>query len=93
MKYAATTSSISFTSFCFVINTATDRAYFNINHKALRSYIVKFSYFNRTESVGKGVLHKIREGKNGTVWISASNKPEYRIKIPHHEKLRVQFVV
>lgn len=42
-----------------------------------------------TESVGKGVLHMIREGKNGSVWISASNKPVYQIEIPHYEKLRV----
>lgn len=42
-----------------------------------------------TESVGKGVLHMIREGKNGTVWISANNKPVYEIEIPHYEKLRV----
>jgi hypothetical protein len=31
----------------------------------------------------------IREGKKGTVWISASNKPVYLIEIPHYEKLRV----
>jgi hypothetical protein len=42
-----------------------------------------------TESIGKGVLHMIREGKNGSVWISASNKPVYQIEIPHYEKLRV----
>jgi hypothetical protein len=46
-------------------------------------------HFNRTENVGKGVLHMIREGGNGTVWISANNKPAYQIEIPHYEKLRV----
>jgi hypothetical protein len=89
MKYAATTTSISFISFCFVINSSTETAYFNINHKALRPYIAKFSYFKRTESIGKGVLHMILEGKNGSVWINASNKPVFQIKIPHYEKLRV----
>jgi len=77
MKYAATTPSVSFISFCLVINTSTETAYFNINHKVLRPYISKFSYFNRTESIGKGVLHMICEGKNGSVWIGASNKPVY----------------
>jgi hypothetical protein len=48
-----------------------------------------FPYFNRTESVGKGVLHMIREGKNGSIWVSANNKPVYQIEIPHYEKLRV----
>ncbi|GFG36323.1 hypothetical protein Cfor_00848 [Coptotermes formosanus] len=42
-----------------------------------------------TESVGKGVLHMIREGKNGSIWVSANNKPVYQIEIPHYEKLRV----
>jgi hypothetical protein len=89
MKYAATTSSISFISFCFVIKTSTETAYFNVSHKTLRPYIAKFSYFNRTDSIGKGVLHLIREGKNGSVWVSASKKTVYEIKIPHYEKLRV----
>jgi len=30
----------------------------------------------------------IYEGKNGSVWISASNKSVYQIKIPRYEKLR-----
>jgi hypothetical protein len=72
-----------------VIITVIETASFNASHKALRSCIVMFLYFNRTESVGKGVLHMIREGKNGSVWISASNKPVYQIEIPHYEKLRV----
>lgn len=42
-----------------------------------------------TENVGKGVLHMIREGKNGTVWISENNQPVYEIEIPHYQKLRV----
>jgi hypothetical protein len=50
-----------------------------------------FSSFpnNRAENVGKGVLHMICEGKPGSIWISASNKPAYQIEIPQYEKLRV----
>ncbi|XP_021926727.1 15-hydroxyprostaglandin dehydrogenase [NAD(+)]-like isoform X2 [Zootermopsis nevadensis] len=43
----------------------------------------------KTENVGKGVLHMIREGTPGSVWVSAGNKPVYQIEIPHYEKLRV----
>jgi hypothetical protein len=46
-------------------------------------------YYNRAENVGKGVLHMIHEGKNGTVWISENNQPVYEIEIPHYAKLRV----
>jgi hypothetical protein len=44
---------------------------------------------NRAENVGKGVLHMIREGKPGSIWVSAANKPTYQIEIPHYEKLRM----
>ena len=48
-----------------------------------------FPYLNRAESVGKGVVHIIHEGKNGSVWVSAGNKPVYQVELPHYEKLRM----
>ncbi|XP_069687840.1 15-hydroxyprostaglandin dehydrogenase [NAD(+)]-like [Periplaneta americana] len=43
----------------------------------------------KAENVGKGVLHMIREGKNGSVWVCCNNKPAYEIVIPTFEQLRV----
>ncbi|PSN50765.1 hypothetical protein C0J52_05938 [Blattella germanica] len=40
------------------------------------------------ENVGKAVIHMIREGQPGSIWISESNEPVYEIKIPTHQQLR-----
>ncbi|PSN39080.1 hypothetical protein C0J52_07356 [Blattella germanica] len=41
------------------------------------------------ENVGKAVLHMIREGKPGSLWVSESNEPVYEINIPTHENFKV----
>ncbi|PSN50784.1 15-hydroxyprostaglandin dehydrogenase [NAD(+)] [Blattella germanica] len=47
------------------------------------------SEIQKTESVSKGILHIIREGNPGSIWISAKDKPVYEIKIPYYEDLKV----
>jgi hypothetical protein len=54
----------------------------------MKPYTLLFSP-NRVECVGKAVLHMIREGKPGSIWVSSGSKPAYQIEIPHYEKLRV----
>ncbi|KDR07984.1 Alcohol dehydrogenase-related 31 kDa protein [Zootermopsis nevadensis] len=51
--------------------------------------IQRLSPQQKAENVGKGVLHMIREGTPGSIWISINNKPAYQIEIPQYEKLRV----
>ncbi|KAJ9592491.1 hypothetical protein L9F63_015907 [Diploptera punctata] len=43
----------------------------------------------KVENVGKAVVHMIREGKTGSLWVSESDQPAYEIKIPPHHKLKV----
>ncbi|XP_069687845.1 15-hydroxyprostaglandin dehydrogenase [NAD(+)]-like [Periplaneta americana] len=43
----------------------------------------------KAENVSKSVLHIIREGPNGSLWVCINNEPAYQIKIPSYEAMRV----
>ncbi|PNF31053.1 15-hydroxyprostaglandin dehydrogenase [NAD(+)] [Cryptotermes secundus] len=44
----------------------------------------------KPENVAKGMIHLIKKGKNGSVWVSEGGSPAYEVRIPDRQELRVE---
>lgn len=44
----------------------------------------------KPDNVAKGMIHLIKKGKNGSVWVCEGGNPPYEVHIPDREVLRVE---
>jgi 15-hydroxyprostaglandin dehydrogenase (NAD) len=44
----------------------------------------------RPEHVAKGMIHLIKKGDNGSIWVCEGGEPAYEVRIPERQSLRVE---